>query len=59
MEAEQLDRLTQTAKNSLGANGTEVLWTGSAKTKETIVSKKGNEPKPVDYCRITGLPDDE
>jgi len=59
LEAEKLDHLTQTAKNSLVANGTEVLWTGSAKTKETVISKTGKEPRPVDYCRITGLPDDE
>ncbi len=59
LETEKLDHLTEIAKKSSGINDERVLWTGSAKTKETILSKRGNEPKPVDYCRITGLPDEE
>ncbi len=58
LEAEKLNRLTEIAKNS-GVDSEIVLWTGSAKAKEETVEKKGNEPKPVDYCRITGLPDEE
>jgi len=57
-EAEKLDYLTEIARNS-GVGGERVLWTGSAKTKEKIISKKENEPLPVDYCRITGLPDED
>jgi len=55
--ADEMNRLTEVAKNT-GVNKEKVLWTGSVKTKEEIISGKGNEPRPVDYCRITGLPDE-
>jgi len=58
LEAEKLDYLTKIARSS-GMDNKRVLWTGSAKTKEKPILKKDNEPKPVDYCRITGLPDEE
>ena len=58
LEAEKLDYLTEIARNS-GVGSERVLWTGSAKTKEEIVKNTDNEPRPVDYCRITGLPDEE
>ncbi len=58
LEEEKLNHLVAVAKSS-GINGTKVLWTGSAKTKEEIISRNGNEPIPVDYCRITGLPDED
>ncbi len=57
-EAEKLDYLTKIARSS-GMDNKRILWTGSAKTKEKTILKKDNEPKPVDYCRITGLPDEE
>jgi len=59
LDAQKLDHLTAMAKKYAGTNSTEILWTGSAKTKEKVISKKTNEPNPVDYCRITGLPDEE
>ena len=59
LETEKLDHLTEVAKKSSGINNKRVLWTGSAKTKNEIISKQENKPKPVDYCRITGLPDEE
>ena len=58
LEEEKLDHLVAVANNP-GINGAKIIWTGSAKTKEEIISRNGNEPIPVDYCRITGLPDDE
>ncbi len=57
LRAETLDYLTDIARNS-GVDPEKVLWTGSSKTDEEKVMKKGNEPRPVDFCRITGLPDD-
>ncbi|RLD89381.1 MAG: glycyl-radical enzyme activating protein [Bacteroidetes bacterium] len=59
LEEEKLNHLTEVAKKSCGINDKRVLWTGSAKTKETKISKRGNEPQPVNYCRITGLPEEE
>jgi pyruvate formate lyase activating enzyme len=58
LEKEKLDRLVKVAQDT-GVDKSKVLWTGSAKTKEEIIRIQGNEPKPVDYCRITGLPDEE
>ncbi|UBM63138.1 glycyl-radical enzyme activating protein [Candidatus Sulfidibacterium hydrothermale] len=58
LEEEKLNRLTTVAKSS-GVNSEVVLWTGSAKTKEKIIKNTGNRSQPVDYCRITGLPDEE
>jgi len=58
LEQDKLDRLVKIAQET-GVDKNKVLWTGSAKTKEEIIMKQGNEPKPVDYCRITGLPDEE
>ncbi len=57
LEEEKLNRLVAIAKSS-ASGGEKVLWTGSAKTKEKTILKKDNEPKPVDYCRITGLPEE-
>ena len=58
LSADEMEQLTEIAKNS-GVNRENILWTGSVKTKEKIILTKDNEPKPVDYCRITGLPDEE
>lgn len=58
LEADEMNRLVIVAKNS-GVDSETVLWTGSVKTEEEIVINTGNEPKPVDYCRITGLPDED
>ena len=58
LEADDLDRLTEIAGNT-GIDKKIVLWTGSAKTGKEIINHNGNEPKPVDYCRITGIPDED
>lgn len=58
LEEKKLNQLVAVAKNYV-LNGESVLWTGSAKTRKEIISRKGNEPKLIDYCRITGLPDEE
>lgn len=58
LEQEKLNRLVKIAQGS-GVDKNRVLWTGSAKTKEKTVKIAGNQPQPVDYCRITGLPDEE
>lgn len=58
LKAADLDYLTAVARQS-GVDPEVVLWTGSHKTEEEIAVKKGNEPSPVDFCRITGLPDEE
>lgn len=57
LETDELNRLLEVAKSS-GVDKESVSWTGSARAKEKIVVKKGNEPRPVDYCRITGLTDE-
>ncbi len=58
MKADDLDYLTAIARRS-GVDPEVVVWTGSSKSEEEITVKKGNEPKPVDYCRITGLTEEE
>ncbi len=56
LEADHMNRLVAVAKNS-GVDEKTILWTGSVKTGKEIVKHPGNQPRPVDYCRITGLPD--
>ncbi len=56
LEAEKLNRLVEVARNS-GVESPEILWTGSAKSQNERITVKQIEPRPVDYCRITGLPD--
>jgi len=58
LEADHMNRLVAVAKNS-GVDEKTILWTGSVKTGKEIVKHPGNQPRPVDYCRITGLPDNE
>jgi len=56
LEADKMNRLTEIAKNS-GIDRQTVLWTGSVKTQEEAVGNTDNKPRPVNYCRITGLPE--
>lgn len=55
-ESETLEHFTKLAKKS-GVNPDIVFSSGSVKTKAQLETNKNNEPKPVDYCRITGLLD--
>jgi pyruvate formate lyase activating enzyme len=54
--AEIMEHLLKTARNS-GVDKQIVLSTGQVKSKETARIKSTMEPKPVDFCKITGLPE--
>jgi pyruvate formate lyase activating enzyme len=54
--AEIMEHLLKTVRNS-GVDKQIVLSTGQVKSKETARIKSTMEPKPVDFCKITGLPE--
>ncbi len=56
LEFETLEHFTKLAEKS-GVNPAIVISSGSVKTKEQQKTNKNNEPKPIDYCKITGLLD--
>jgi len=56
IESETLEHFTKLAKNS-GVNPEIIINSGSVKIKEEEKINKNNEPKPIDYCKITGLLD--
>jgi hypothetical protein len=56
IEAEKMEHFLKTAKNS-GVDKKIILSTGPVKSKEKALIKSTMEPKPVDFCRITGLPE--
>lgn len=55
-ESEALEHYTKLAKDS-GVNPDIIISSGSTKVDEIQEVNKNNEPKPVDYCKITGLLD--
>jgi pyruvate formate lyase activating enzyme len=56
LESETLVHFTELAKQS-GINAELVVNSGSVKIDEPLKFNFSNEPKPVDYCKITGLID--
>ena len=52
LESETLDHFTKLAKKS-DVNPEIVISSGSVKTEEQLETHKNNEPKPIDYCKIT------
>jgi pyruvate formate lyase activating enzyme len=54
--AEKIEYFLETAKNS-GVDRQVVLSTGPVKLKGKARIKKTTEPEPVDFCKVTGLPE--
>ncbi|MBN2758308.1 MAG: glycyl-radical enzyme activating protein [Bacteroidales bacterium] len=55
-KSETLEHFTKLAKKS-GVNPEIVISSGSVKNGAQLIKEINNEPKPVDYCKITGLLD--
>jgi len=58
LEAEAMNHIVSIAQNS-GVDEQIVFGTGAVKSKDETNINSGKESNPVDYCKITGLPDED
>jgi pyruvate formate lyase activating enzyme len=56
LSAEKMEHFLEIARNS-GAERQIVMATGHVKSKEEVRIGNTAEPKPIDFCKITGIPE--